>query len=500
MTKPETEKTPEQLRLEKMLEKVAPALQEQRRAYEEADFLYDVTEDAFWCIPMGRLLKSNAVNAMIPKSQWRIPPAPKNATKPPEPIPPTRDLMRVERDRLVEGSTWLPGKGKIVHDLLATDAGFFKEPGARIFNTFRPGPVPNIQRAHEAGPWINHIKKLWPNETEHNFFFDYFAHMIQRPQEKCNAAIVLSGKQGIGKDIALLPIREAIGEWNTKNIGPDDLLAPYSPWAQTLLLIVDEVRPTEKDHHASTMYDRSKTLIATPPYTLPVNQKYVAVRYVANVLRMVLTTNDRLAMYIPPDDRRMMMLHSNLPGMWHVGEGKKTYFSDLAAWMYNEGGNQAVAGWLAARDLSKFDAKGEVPKTEAWAEVAQSWTSQDDEVSAALEHLGYPDIVLGSEMLEASFDNADKLLGMMRGKSFLFRMEKEGYSAVPLLPGEKSWRRQADGVQVKSSRAFIKDTVRGAMEGNQRRVLAYLDKAIEKKARPRGHGTVTELRKPNGQF
>lgn len=500
MTKPETEKTPEQLRMEKLLDKVTPTLQEQRRAYKEEDFLYDVTEDAFWCIPMGRLLKANAVNALIPKSEWRIPPTPKNATKPPEPVPPTRDLMRVERDRLVEGSTWLPGKGKIVHNMLATDAGFFDEPGARIFNTFRPGPVADKNHAHEAGPWVEHIKKLWPAEAEHNFFFDYFAHMIQRPQEKCNAAIVLSGKQGIGKDIALLPIREAIGEWNTKNIGPDDLLSTYSPWAQTLLLIVDEVRPTEKDHHASTMYDRSKTLIATPPYTLPVNQKYVAVRYVANVLRMVLTTNDRLAMYIPPDDRRMMMLHSNLPGMWHVAEGKKTYFSDLAAWMYNSGGNKAVAGWLAARDLSKFDPKGEVPKTEAWAEVSQSWTSQDDEVSAALDALGYPDIVLGSEMLDASFDNADKLMGLMRGKSFLFRMEKEGYSAVPPLPGEKAWRRALNGVQVKSARAFIKDSIRGSLGENQRRVLAHLDAVVEKKARPRGPNNVTELRKPNGGF
>lgn len=499
MIKPE-DKTPEQLRMEKLIDKVVPTLQEQRRAYEEADFLYDVTDDAFWCIPMRRLLKPNAVNALIPKSQWRIPPTPKNATKPPEPIPPTRDLMRVERDRLVEGSTWLPGQGKIVHNLLATDAGFFPEPGARIFNTFRPGPIPDPNYAHEAWPWINHIKKLWPEEAQHNFFFNYFAHMIQRPQEKCNAAIVLSGKQGIGKDIALLPIREAIGEWNTKNIGPDDLLSTYSPWAQTLLLIVDEVRPTEKDHHASTMYDRSKTLIATPPYTLPVNQKYVAVRYVANVLRMVLTTNDRLAMYIPPDDRRMMMLHSNLPSMWHVAEGREKYFSELAAWMYNQGGNKAVAGWLASRDLSKFDPKGEVPKTEAWAEVAQSWTSQDDEVSTALEHLGYPDIVLGSEMLEASFDNADKLLGMMRGKSFLFRMEKEGYSAVPPIPGMKKWRSARDNIEVKSSRAFIKDSAKGAMIDNQSRVLAHIDQLLDKKTRPRGPSNVTEFRKPNGGF
>lgn len=497
MTEP---KTPEEIRMESLLQRVVPKLATQRHTYQEEDFLYDVGADAYWCIPMAALLKAKAVDSMIPKKSWRIPPAPPNAVKPPEPVRPSVDIARIERDRLVEGSTWLPGHGKIVQDLLVNNTGFFPHPGARLFNTFRPGPVADKNRAHEAGPWIAHIKKLWPEEREHNFFFDYCAHMVQKPQEKCNAAIVLSGKQGIGKDMALLPLRAAIGEWNATNIGPDELLDKYSPWCQTVMLTVDEVRPTEKDHHATTMYDRSKTLITTPPHTLPMNQKYEQIRYVANVLRMFLTTNDRLAMYIPPDDRRIMLMHSYLPAAWHVAEGQDDYFVKFASWMFT-GGNEAVAGWLYNRDLSKFDPKGQVPKTEAWAEVAQSWTGGDDEISEALDKLGYPDVVLGSEILDASFDNADKVMGIMRSKSFLFKMEKEGYIAVPLLPGTKKWRSVRDGLAIKSSRAFIKESARGSAQENQQRVLAHIDVTLDKRTKGRAPGaTITELRPPKNGF
>lgn len=497
MTKPETEKTPEQLRMESLLGDVAPKIAEQRHTYQEKDFLYDVSADAYWCIPMAMLIKAKAVDSMIPKKDWRIPPAPPNARKEPEPIRPSIDIARIERDRMVEGSTWLPGHGKIVRDQLVNNTGFFPHPGARLFNTFRPGPVADKNHAHESGPWQEHIKKLWPEPAEHNFFFDYCAHMVQRPQEKCNAAIVLSGKQGIGKDMALLPIRAAVGEWNATNIGPDELLDKYSPWVQTVMLTVDEVRPTEKDHHATTMYDRSKTLITTPPHTLPMNQKYEQIRYVANVLRIFLTTNDRLAMYIPPDDRRIMMLHSLLPAGWHIAEGRPDYFIKFAAWMF-AGGNEAVAGWLAARDLSKFDPKGQVPKTEAWAEVSQSWSSQDDEISEALECLGYPEVVLGSEILDASFDNRDRVMGVMRSKSFLFRMEKEGYSAVPLPPGDKKWRGMLGKEQVKSSRAFIKDGARLGIQENQKRVMDHIGRVLEKKAGRVPGSNVTPMRPKTG--
>lgn len=496
----DTPETPEQKRMAALLKKVGPKLQDRRATYAESDFLYDVTEDAYWCIPMGRLLKARAVDAMIPKKDWRIPPAPQGAKKEPEAVRPSVDLARIEYNRMVEGATWLPGEGRIVADRLATNAGYFPHPGARLFNTYRPGPVPNVQRAHEAGPWIAHVKKLWPEENEHNFFFDYAAHMVQKPQEKCNAAIVFSGKQGIGKDVALLPLRAAIGEWNAKNIGPDDLLDKYSPWAETVMLTVDEVRPTEKDHHATTMYDRSKTLITTPPYTLPMNEKYEKIRYIANVLRMFLTTNDRLAMYIPPDDRRMMVMHSYLPAEWHIAEGDPDYFTKLVTWMFT-GGNEAIAGWLAARDLSKFDPKGKVPKTEAWAEVSQSWTSSEDEVAQAVEQLGYPDVLLGSELQAAIPENADRIMGMMRGKSFLFRMEKEGYIAVPLLPGAKHWRLKKDGVDIKSSRAFISEKIRGSQIENQKRVLDHLESVFERRQQGRAPGSnVTVMRKPNGGF
>ena len=59
-----------------------------------------------------------------------------------------------------------------------------------------------------------------------------------------------------------------------------------------------------------------KPMIAAPPDTLPLNNKYMALRYVLNVMRVFITTNDWMAMYIPPEDRRMFIMHSQKPQGW----------------------------------------------------------------------------------------------------------------------------------------------------------------------------------------
>ena len=41
----------------------------------------------------------------------------------------------------------------------------------------------------KAGPWINHVRLVYPNDADH--LINFFAHRIQRPHEKINHAIVL---------------------------------------------------------------------------------------------------------------------------------------------------------------------------------------------------------------------------------------------------------------------------------------------------------------------
>lgn len=442
----------------------------QRRLARPEDYVYDKSQEAYWDLHDGTMHSEKGVDASIPLELWRVvveegdpEPAEGQPRRRGRPrarrerlIPPSRDIMRVENDQFVEGSTWWPGRPKIIRDWFIDRDGFYPSPGRRIYNQYKEPPE-LVGSDILAQPWVDHIKTLWPDPVEHEFFFDYCAHMIQRPHEKCNAAIVLSGTQGIGKDAALWPVKAAVGSWNCKGIDPDELFSPYKSWLQTVMLVVDEVRPSKDEFHASSIYNILKPMIVAPPDTLPLNDKYQKLRYVINVMRVFITTNDWMAMYIPPEDRRMFIMHSVLPQRWHELRGDPEYFQRLFA-HFEHGGAGHVSAWLKKRDLSKFNPKAQVARTAGWEAVSNTWSEPEDAVGQVLDMLGNPDVVFTSEMLHTQFDGREEIAGMAKSpRKIGHRMQRAGYIAVKPPKGQDRWTlRKADGTVVKSRLAFIK--------------------------------------------
>lgn len=113
--------------------------------------------------------------------------------------------------RPIEQLTWSPGDPALIHDRLMAEGGWIPRTGARVFNLYRE-PTPAHGDPDEAGPWLDHVRLLYPDEAEH--LFRWFAHRVQHPDVKCNHAIVLGGAQGVGKDSLLEPVVRAVGSWN----------------------------------------------------------------------------------------------------------------------------------------------------------------------------------------------------------------------------------------------------------------------------------------------
>lgn len=446
---------------------IQAALVARRRLARPADYVYDKAQDGYWDLADNTLHVPNAVDNSIPIEFWRVvvenQPEPGARGRPRQArerlVKPSADIARVENDQFVEAATWWPGQPQLIPDVMVDGAGFHPAPGRRLFNQYRPPLDASGGRPAKAEEmWVAHVKKLWPDPAEHEFFFDYCAHMIQRPEEKCNAAVVLSGTQGIGKDAALLPVRLAIGGWNSKGIEPDQLFSAYKPYLQTVMLIVDEVRPSKDEFHASSMYNVLKPLIVTPPETLPLEDKYARVRYVINVIRVFITTNDWMSMYIPPEDRRMFIMHSNLQQRWHELEGRPDYFKKMFGWIV-DGGWRDVAAWLGRRELKNFDPKAQVARTAGWSAVANTWGEPDDAVAAALESLGLPDVLFGAELLSAAFDEVDEIRGALKSpRKIGHRMQRAGYLMVPAPSSDSTWR---FGKGFKSRLAFAKSSLLG---------------------------------------
>lgn len=458
-------------RIESREEALARRLEGQRRLANPVDYVFDKAQEAYWDTEDNTLHSEKAVDASIPIAMWRVevtegaapaddgaprgPGRPAGARRRERLIPPSKDIMRIENDQTVEGSTWWPGQPKLIKDMFVDSNGFFPAKGRRIYNQYKAAPQHKDGNAANAVMWVDHVKKLWSNVREHEYFFDYCAHMLQRPEEKCNAAIVLSGTQGIGKDAALWPVKAAIGTWNAKGIDPDELFSPYKPWLQTLMLVVDEVRPTKDEFHASSMYNILKPMIVAPPDTLPLNDKYAKLRHIINVLRVFITTNDWMAMYIPPEDRRMFIMHSNLPQRWHESDGKPRYFVELFTW-FADTGVQDVAAWLRARDLSAFNPKAQVTRTAGWEAVAMSWGEPEDAVTFALDRLGSPPIIFGQELVAVQFDGREDLGAMLKSpRKIGHRMMRAGYVSVAPPKGDR-WLFAHEGAKMRTRYVFVK--------------------------------------------
>lgn len=444
-----------------------------RRQASPQDYVYDKSQEAYWDLLDRTLNSAEAVDASIPLALWRVEEARApterevgaalRAGRPPgarreRPVRPSIDIMRVENDQFVENSTWFPGEPQIIRDVLINEEGCRPAKGRRAYNQYSPPPEPRGDAAG-AGWWIDHVKRLWPAPEEHEYFFDYCAHMVQFPGIKCNVAIVLSGAQGIGKDAALLPVRMAVGQWNCKAISPDDVFSPYSSWKQTLMLVVNEVRPSKDEFHASSFYNIMKDVIAsTAGGTIPLNEKYVKLRYVMNVMRVFMTTNDHMALYIEGDDRRLMVMHSRVEARWHIAQGTPEYFEGLFGWMEKEG-MANIGAWLNARDVTRFDPKAPAPHTAGWEAVAGSWSEPDDGITFALEHLAHPEVLFGAELANPQFDNYEDVLNMLKSpRKIAHRMNKAGYSEVKNPSGGDRWNfaGKASG-RFRSRKAFVKN-------------------------------------------
>jgi hypothetical protein len=131
----------------------------------------------------------------------------------------------LDRFRAVEQMTWAPGLPMIIEDKLIIEGGWIDRLGVRCFNLYLP-PRIIAGDADKAGPWLDHLKYVFPEDAEH--ILDWMAHRVQYPNEKINHALVLGGN-GIGKDSILEPVTGARqGRGRTVEF-PGGVTQP-SPW------------------------------------------------------------------------------------------------------------------------------------------------------------------------------------------------------------------------------------------------------------------------------
>ena len=253
----------------------------------------------------------------------------------------------IDKHRPVEQMTWAPGEPMLIKGKLVADGGWF-DSKHNCFNLYRP---PTIQYGDpkQAGPWIEHVKKVYPEQAGH--LISWMAHRVQEPHEKINHALVLGGKQGVGKDTLLEPVKYAIGPWNFSEVSPEQMLGRFNGFLKSVILRVSEAKDLgDQDRYG--FYEHMKTYTAAPPDVLRVDEKFISTHHVLNCCGVILTTNYKAnGIFLPEDDRRHYVAWSNYQDF---GEG---YFTDLWNW-YKAGGYGHVAAYLRRAGSEPFQSAG----------------------------------------------------------------------------------------------------------------------------------------------
>ena len=167
---------------------------------------------------------------------------------------------------------------------------------------------------------------------------------------------------------------------------------------------------------------------AAPPDVLRVDEKNLREYSVLNCIGLIITTNHKAdGIYLPGDDRRHYVAWSELSR----GDFSDDYWPRLWGW-YANGGDGHVAAYLAAHDLSAFDAKAPPPKTAAfWDIVDANRAPEDAELADVIDDIGNPDaITLERVRNKAEGDFADWIKDRKNRRAIPHRFEQCGYAPV----------------------------------------------------------------------
>lgn len=246
---------------------------------------------------------------------------------------------------VVDALTWRPGEGEIVRD------------GNRVeFNTWRPGglalPASGSVSDADVARWLAHVAFVFDGDpSAMSVFLDWCAWLVGRPGVKINWCPVLCGDQGTGKDLMLWPLIEFLGDHNVGTVNAHELAGSFNAgWVQSQLIVFNELATLERQ----ALSDKLKPLIAAPPKTLTVTQKFQPSWNIPNVAITFGMTNRPDGLLIENSDRRLWVFISS------AKPKSPDYYRELVAW-YRAGGAAKVARWLLDRGVSQWFDPGRCP-------------------------------------------------------------------------------------------------------------------------------------------
>ena len=231
-----------------------------------------------------------------------------------------------------------------------------KNHGDDVINLWQGLPV-----IAKKGKWPlmkKHIRQvICSNSRELNdYVTGWLARLIQRPGEPGEVALVLQGKEGVGKGIFGHAIRKIFGAHGLHVSHTSHLVGNFNAHLQEIVfLFADEAFFAGDKKHIGIL----KTIITEP--VIVIEAKYVNAKPQPNYLHILICSNEDWVVPIEQDARRFQMIQVS-----NEYQDDRNYFNSLGSELEN-GGIEAMAYDLLKFDLSDFNVRN-IVITEAFVD------------------------------------------------------------------------------------------------------------------------------------
>lgn len=223
----------------------------------------------------------------------------------------------------------------------------------------------------QEGSWSltrGFLKEILCNNNAHLFDWtlDWFAALFQRPGLHAETALVLTGKQGTGKNIVgeLILGRTFDGRHARVTTHTKQVLGEFNDILSGLcLLVLDEVGLTTVPE-----YNATKGLITG--HTIDINRKGIRIDTERSMLHVLFLSNDDVPLKIAPDDRRFAFYHLS-----ETRQNDATFFAAIEREL-DEGGRAAMLAEMLSRGvqwsrlrLAPDSESKRIAKREGWTQA-----------------------------------------------------------------------------------------------------------------------------------
>ena len=226
---------------------------------------------------------------------------------------------------------------------------------------------PKLGKQGEIKPFLDLLDALTDGETE--YALNYLTLLFKNPELKPRTCLVFYGSEGTGKGRFTETLRVLMGDtvfFETNNAESDIFGQFASAFDRTKLVVSNESESKTNFKNLS----RLKSLI-TDETGLKVNRKYHNAYGITNLAGTMITTNEKVAVYLGLKDRRFVVYKTN-PKYSNDQEFFKMYMD----WLKCASNQRALYDFLISRDIQRVDWVRDRPLTSAYLDMRNSCLPQ----------------------------------------------------------------------------------------------------------------------------